>query len=856
MRLDRGLVILLSLCLLAVASPGWAQTATGGVAVARPSIMLSATRLERLKVLSKGQSPQWRRLMIWALEPGRQGADHQDGPGLALAALVGKHLDPKQAAILGRQAVACALAGAPLGKTQGVSRHQLTDTSRMGGVEKLQEAGYVLVNPQLGQERHWRVQRYSPNGVMVEANEPSLQEVAKVGQPYALLMEDVLKANKVVGEVALTLDWAWEWFTADQRQAVASWLVAQAKVFSGHTGGCFDRAATAALRLVGLAGMAAQGLHPEALALMDQARQTRFEKEILPCLNGAGQGGAWFEGSFAGAAAGLDLLEYVAAVKSVSGEDLLGKAPWFADRLAYLAHHTLPGAAITPRGGYRRIMPDGDQVMSEEDASDLVRLQMLVLADLAPRDPAAGWAWALVQDRRTPRVLADRYLGLEFLWLEPDASAATWSAIPLSHAAQGTGRVMSRSEWSELSTWVGFSCGPHFGAGRHLDAGSLLIFRQGMLLGRAGVFDGPASPQRLNYAMRTLAQNTVVVNDPQEYSWYDLGDGTHKRGTYANDGGQRALSLFDDKGQPTRTAPLTASGWETGPAPWTKNRDIYGVATLEAFEDQPRFSYMRGMATPAYQGSTHKVTRFLRHVFHLRPGGREDAEAAEAVVVMDDLEVARSELQGRLALHFPSRPETVGQLAAVGPGRWRGDLAGLTIRNENSRLDVATLLPADAQLNLFGEAGVADSWVGERNHPPRPPAINPMPWRAEIGPGKARGLRQPMVQALMPAALEAPASPVPTALATDDPQVVGLVIADKRWPRWVALRLGQPRAESVVSYAFNGGDSRHLVAGLAPKTSYSVTVKDGKVVVAPGTGLVSSNAGLLAFKLTRAPVSD
>jgi hypothetical protein len=113
-----------------------------------------------------------------------------------------------------------------------------------------------------------------------------------------------------------------------------------------------------------------------------------------------------------------------------------------------------------------------------------------------------------------------------------------------------------------------------------------------------------------------------------------------------------------------------------------------------------------------------------------------------------------------------------------------------------------------------------------------------------------------MVQALMPAALEAPASPVPTALATNDPQVVGLVIADKRWPRWVALRLGQPRAESVVSYAFNGGDSRHLVAGLAPKTSYSVTVKDGKVVVAPGTGLVSSNAGLLAFKLTRAPVSD
>jgi hypothetical protein len=170
---------------------------------------------------------------------------------------------------------------------------------------------------------------------------------------------------------------------------------------------------------------------------------------------------------------------------------------------------------------------------------------------------------------------------------------------------------------------------------------------------------------------------------------------------------------------------------------------------------------------------------------------------------------------------------------------------------DGARLDVVSLGPRPAQLQLFGGAGEADSWVGDRNYPPRPPASNPAPWRAEFGPPPTRAGALALVHALLP--MDADAKPAMVRpLISPNPEVAGLSVDDQRWPRVLAVRLGRPQPDKGLSYEHDGRPSRHLVAGLVPGQGYAVAWREGRVTVSPGQGLVASPAGLLSFRLQAA----
>jgi hypothetical protein len=851
-------LLILALALWVLAPPTQtpaAQVVSAAVAEvpAHPRLLLTPGDVERLRKNAESRQLTWRRLATWAQAPARQEHSPLDGPGLALAALLGKSSQPEQSQRLGRQAVSCAQAAALTGRAQAVVKNSLNDARRPGAVEKLKNSSYNLLNTAAVQENPWRVVHQTATSLATDPADPPLDSALKAGEPYLLLMDDLDRAGEMAGAVALTLDWAWDFFTPQERQDTAAWLVGQAKAFPGLTPSCFSSQATQLLRLQALAGLAAQGLHPQAEALAQQARQVGFGKEILPCLQQAGAGGAWFEGSAGGAVAGRNLLEFVAAWKSATGEDLMDSAPWFQDRLGYLVNHQLPGIASSPRGGYRRLAPDGDQYLDPQEASDLVRMQVLLLLALRPQSQFAGWALVETTERGASRFLADSRLVYEFLWYNPDPMLKSLSTAPLSYLAPGAGRAFLRSDWSPLGTWLSFNCGPHFSRHQHLDAGSLIIYRQGLLLPAGGIFDGSDSLHALNYATRSLAHNTVQVHDPQEYSWHDLGEGPQRRGTYANDGGQRAMELYDAQGQVRKQAPWTASGWESGPAPFSQLKDVYQVAQVEGLEDKPRFAYLRGRATQAYQGSTNKVSRLVRHVFYLRPGGTDDSEAQEAVVVADDVVLNNDQASVRFVLHSASQPQVAGNSSNLGPGRAQGPGQTLRLQEGPSRLDVVCVLPAKALIRTYGQAGLADSWVGDRNYPPRPPAKNPAPFRVEIGAAEGQGKSRPMLHVLLPADAGAGEPVAVSGLDSSGPGVVGLVLKDKTWPRVVVLRLGDPEEEATVKYQYPGGASRHLVAGLMPRKSYLVTVSAGQVSLSPGSGsgdsLTTSAAGTLAFKV-------
>ena len=844
-------IILLAALTLCFAHPARAQSIQ--VKDYHPRIWLTQATLKSLRGLVRLQAPTWNRLIAWAEEKEGTRPRSQDGPGLALAALLLQKQEPEHARRLGRLAVACALSAARFGHTDKYTTLAISEGKRRGGRDELWEEGYRLVVPDADRDKVFSIDRFTPTRVFIKAG-GSLKGYAKQGGTYLLLWDDMTKAAGPMAEVALTLDWAYPFFSESERKGTAAWLVAQARVFKDQGRGCFDSASASALHFTTLAALAAWELHRGAPELLRQALEERFDQEIKPCLQRAGRGGGWFEGDNLGAAAGLKLLEFAGALQSAAGQNPLQGLPWYQDRLGYLTFHLLPESQNSGQGGNYRAVPPGygDQALGAERAADLVRLQMLILLSLRPQDPAAGWAQGIFASRRAPGLIADHLLARELAWLHSKAQAQPLATAPLLHVAPDTGLAVTRSDWSELGTWISFNCGPHFAGAQHLAAGGLNIFKRGMLLLPGGVYDGYASDQAQNYAIRSLAHNTVLIYDPDEYSWYDMRLGPRPEDTYANDGGQRAWATFDAQGRPETIAPWTASGWKSGPAPYSELKPVYQVASLPAWYEKPRFAYLRGEMTRAYQGSTAKATRVVRHLVHLRPGGPQDAGAAEVVVVVDDITLKRPGLRVRFALNLPEEPKVAGSLTTVGPGRRQGLARRFRVDTPFSRLEVVCLYPEKVSMEVFGGIMEAAFWCDGANHPPDPPRVGPAPWRVEMGPLSQEGTRRVMVHCLLPAAAGDPAPPKMEMIETGSPDVVGLLIHDPLRPRLVVLRLGQPSPRAEVSYSYPKGRTRHLVAGLMPSASYQVKVESDRIVIRPGQGLTSSPAGVLSFQVVPA----
>ncbi len=844
-------MVLLAALTLCLATPARAQDIQ--VKPAHPRIWLDARKLDNLRALVRMETPTWNRLIAWAEEKERSRARPGDGPGLALAALLLQKQAPEHARRLGRMAVACALSAARFGRVDKYTSLAISEGKRRGSREELWEGGYRLVAPEARRDRVFSIDRFTPTRVFIKAG-GSLKGNTKVGGTYLLLWDDMRRAADPLAQVALTLDWAYPFFDQAERRGTAAWLVAQARVFKEQGRGCFDSASISALQFTTLAALAAQGLDPGARELLGLALEQRFQKEIKPGLQRAGRGGGWFEGDNLGAAAGLKLLEFAAALQSAAGINPLRDLPWFQDRLGYLTFHLLPEPEQTKSGRYRVVPPGyGDRVLSPRQAADLVRLQMLILLALRPQDPAAGWARAIFDSRQAPALTSDRLLAWEMPWLYSPSQAQPLATAPLLHVAPDTGLAVSRSDWSELGTWISFNCPPHYAGAQHLAAGGLNIFKRGLLLLPGGVYDGYATDQAQNYAIRSLAHNTVLIYDPDEYSWYDMRQGPRPKGTYANDGGQRAWATFDAQGRPETIAPWTASGWDRGPAPYSELKPVYGVARLEAWYQKPRFAYLRGDMTRAYQGSTGKVERVVRHLVHLRPGGPQDAGAAEVLVVVDDIVLSRPGLRVRFSFNLPEEPKVSGSLTTVGPGRRQGLARRFRVDTPFSRLEVVCLYPRKVAMEVYGGIMEAAFWCDGANHPPQPPRVGPAPWRVEMGPLSSEGTRTVMVHCLLPAAEGDPPPPKMEMLETGDRQVLGILIHDPLRPRLVVLRLGPPSPRAQVTYPYPAGRTRHLVAGLMPSTSYQVEVGRGRIVIRPGSGgLISSSAGVLSFQVVPA----
>jgi hypothetical protein len=346
---------------------------------------------------------------------------------------------------------------------------------------------------------------------------------------------------------------------------------------------------------IGLACYATYYENPRAKEFLDRLYED-YRTRAAPALELAGAGGGWAEGYYVHWWI-YEWLFLCEAARHCEGIDLYSLAPsFYRNRAVASMFEMYPGIR---EYGSRRPIPMGDSggiTFGGERDKELAARRILV--NYYRDDPAHQYVHAF--NETTPRSSIGVYAYKDFLWRDGTAPKRDLSQFKLSHVSPGAGYVYARSSWDEDATHFFFKCGDRFTAHQHLDVGHFMIYRQEELVGDGGFYDTFASPYISDYYVRSIAHNTLLVLDPSE-KWPNI----RAAETTGNDGGQHHNWPHHN-------------GAVVDVADWEKNRQLYDIGDIVAFEDRGDYLYVAGDCTRAY--SAAKMQEFTRQIVFIRPG--------------------------------------------------------------------------------------------------------------------------------------------------------------------------------------------------------------------------------------------
>ncbi len=364
-----------------------------------------------------------------------------------------------------------------------------------------------------------------------------------------------------------------------------------------------------------------------------------------------------------------------------------------------------------------KVLPDGSSSREGDDEYPLRQSDdNAVLAYLVSRfkDPYA--AWMLRESGWCPPEW--RVPVLQFLWDDErvaprDPRKAPPSELPRHHWFRGIDHVVLRDGWETGSTWIQFLAGPFFAKHQHLDRNAFTIYHGGYLAIDSGAdYTDTESPHYLNYYRRTVAHNTMLVDEPGETFFW--GEDLWRA---ANDGGQRMNS---------------SRYWNTirSVDDWQRTRALWDVALVEAasFHDGD-YQYVRGNATNAYAAS--KVSLFTRDLLYLPARG--------VLAVFDRVRSPSPDFKKVWLLHGVNRPRVESSQGgnAVGHGGTSyGAATTVAWEDGAGSLRVHPVLPRARDVTIRGGEGWefwtpgdehGGAWGSGRNWPLEPWEGGPLP---------------------------------------------------------------------------------------------------------------------------------
>lgn len=683
------------------------------------------------------------------------------------------------------------------------------------------------------------------------------------------------------GDIALVYDWCHHRLTTAQRATFidyfTAWGAAEMTDPNGTDIPCWGNYWPRWGYSFALAGLAAYGDTPNAAVWLDEYRHRRFRDNDVSLLDRIAAGGAWPEGMVYDWIANCPRVMAVEAWRTAAGEDLFQSTAWFRERIPCILLHRYPGIAEQWGYPYHPYTSAGDAERNRGSMANYERIMALILLERFPGGPASGQLQAYLA---APP--ADSSLGFlaheEFIWFNPAAPAAPPSL--LSHFAPATGTVFIRSGWpsgaadnDNTATYLTFQCGDHFTYHQHYDQNSFTLFKAGDLAVDSGVYSGDGlSWHDVNYYVRTIAHNTLVVYNPAE-------DFTGARpDCSSNDGGQRPP-------YPASRSPQTVEYYEV-------HGIHYDTGDIRRFADTSRYAYVLGDAGKAYNspvyhqsmdtglsGNQAKVSRFQREFLYLRPASIAGGPPApDCLVLFDRVGVTAPAFSGantKLLFHFLNEPVVNGTAASVSPGETLHTGADLAVAQAGAgRLFLKSLLPVSRNLRVVGGRGQKAFWVFDGNYDwqwdpaePQPRPLNDFEdnpfgeWRLELEPADD-ALDHNFLTVLFPAA-DGEESPPATELIESN-GMAGVHVAVPGAGRVALFSTATDGASpgGAITYHFTpAGRILHLLFDLAPAARYGIqenAASAGTTITLspdPAGVLVTSSQGVLEFSTGPAPGS-
>ena len=190
------------------------------------------------------------------------------------------------------------------------------------------------------------------------------------------------------------------------------------------------------------------------------------------------------------------------ATQSAFETDVLGAlrrdhGDWLARQLDYLVLSVLPDMRFIPWGD---IVTGANGGVTHEMAAKIDALTW------ALRSPSGTFLSRWLAEKRGPERFYGETALFYFLYTRHlDVHPAPPPTAVLAGGRQG-GHAIMRSDWSDDATVVGFRCTDFFGQHHHLDQGSFVIYRNGLLALDAGSYRHVGGEQ-----MKTDAHNTLLL---------------------------------------------------------------------------------------------------------------------------------------------------------------------------------------------------------------------------------------------------------------------------------------------------------------------------------------------------------
>lgn len=486
-----------------------------------------------------------------------------------------------------------------------------------------------------------------------------------------------------IKRVVQTYDCFYNEISPDDRKAIIHWLNSHLGVYTIDEN-AFHNSTISKIHWYLAVAYATWGENPRAKEFRDYALVKLYEGKIVPILRELGAGGGFTECGWYGRHSLWDLVQGLELARRFEGYDGFAKAPrFFYQRLAYEMLQPYPGLWVH---GSERFAPEGDSSLVYGGHATYPRHMRGVLAQYYGGSDLARYIATKRIGPSSPTAAVT-----DFIWdAEPDEPLDV-NTFPPAHLASGIGRVYARSDWSDDASWLRFECGDYFVGHQHFEVGNFEIFRYEPLAADAGEYTNYVSNHSVNYLIRTIAHNCILVYQPEE-TWERLRDGG--RNKYGNDGGQ------------TKKWEWTTDTFDQ----WKAKRETFERGDIVAYENRPGYMFVAGDCTKAYSPS--KLSLWIRQIVFVRP---------HKFVIFDRVVSTKPEYQKTWLLHSFNEPQISGNT--------------VTVKNGKGALHVRTLLPEKLSIESIHGYTYGGETYDERKTVQSDVAAK---WRTEVKPTEAR----------------------------------------------------------------------------------------------------------------------